>query len=358
MPSNVAFYIHHHGAGHLMRAIAIAEQLTDCSVTFLGSNLKKHQTLIPGGIHCIHLPLDVPQPDDVHHQPGPGADCFHYAPLAVGGLTKRMALLTQFLTSQESLLLVVDVSVEVTLLARLLGIPTLVIRQHGHRQDLAHRMAYESAQLLVAPYPDWMADRQEDWLESKTLYSGGFSRFTFTAKPVDLGVIKNQVAVFVGQGGSSLDSNLLKQLSRQCPDYEFHVLGISPLEAEPDFQNLIFHGRLDNPLPVLMRAELVIGNAGHNTVMEMADLQKKFVCIAEERPFSEQEQKAAFLREKALAVVLSAGDLAETDWPTTLRKAQALHLDHWRGTINPQALRQIAAAIRKEWEKIYDFRAC
>ncbi|MDQ1090085.1 glycosyltransferase [Siphonobacter sp. SORGH_AS_1065] len=359
MPCNVAFYIHHHGAGHLMRSIAIAEQLTDCSVTFLGSHLRKHQSLIPSGIQWIDLPMDTAQTKDIHYQPGPEVGCLHYAPLAVSGLSKRMAMLTQFLVSSEPLILVVDVSVEVTLLARLLGIPTLVIRQHGYRTDLAHRTAYESAQLLIAPYPDWMSDPQETWMEKKTFYSGGFSRFTSLAKPLTKEVIPRQVAVLLGQGGNSFNESILLKLADQCPEYQFHVLGILPYEEATDKQNLVFHGRIDHPLPVLMRSEIVIGNAGHNTVMEMADLEKKFICIAEERPFAEQQHKASFLRAKSLAITLSAADLPTTHWPTVLAEAQELNPVNWQGTINPGALTDLALAIKEQWNLMYayDFKA-
>lgn len=336
-----------------MRSIAIAEQLQDCSVTFLGSHLEKHQSLIPNGIQWINLPMDTPQTEDIHYQPGPSVECFHYAPLGIGGLSKRMSLLTEFLTSKGPLLLIVDVSVEVTLLARLLGIPTLVMRQHGNRTDLAHRLAYESAQQLIAPYPDWMSDQEEEWIAKKTIYSGGFSRFTSLSTSIFQDVIPKQVTVLLGQGGNSFNAHILLNMAEQCPDYQFHVVGISDEDMTHNHEAISFHGRLDNPLPLLQQSEIVIGNAGHNSVMEMADLQKKFVCIAEERPFDEQEHKASFLKTRGLAIVLSAADLPDIYWPSVLNEARQLEPANWQGTMNPEALTMLASAIKNQWNSIY-----
>ncbi|MBE8147287.1 hypothetical protein IOD13_18960 [Brevibacterium casei] len=47
--------------------------------------------------------------------------------------------------------MVVDVSAEVVLLSRLLGVPVTVIAQAGERTDAAHRQAYALADALLVP---------------------------------------------------------------------------------------------------------------------------------------------------------------------------------------------------------------
>ncbi|RAC99908.1 hypothetical protein DN549_33820, partial [Burkholderia multivorans] len=49
--------------------------------------------------------------------------------------------------------MVVDVSAEVVLLSRLLGVPVTVIAQAGERTDAAHRQAYALADALLVPLP-------------------------------------------------------------------------------------------------------------------------------------------------------------------------------------------------------------
>ena len=51
---------------------------------------------------------------------------FHYAPLGHPGVRDRMAAIARWAAEADPALLVVDVSVEVALLARLLAVPTIV----------------------------------------------------------------------------------------------------------------------------------------------------------------------------------------------------------------------------------------
>ena len=150
MSAKFAFYIHHHGSGHLMRALAIASQLKDSQVTFLGSGLTRFRDIIPENIHCINLPDDVAGPQDIFAS-RKQLDFLHYVPMNVEKVAARAAAISSALHALFPSILVVDVSVEVTLLATLCGTPTVVIRQNGDRDDQAHLLAYECAQLLVAP---------------------------------------------------------------------------------------------------------------------------------------------------------------------------------------------------------------
>ena len=72
----------------------------------------------------------------------------------------------------------VDVSVEVALLARLCGVPTVVVAMPGRRTDRAHRLAYDSADALLAPWPRGTHDSDwpREWTD-KAWFVGGISRF-------------------------------------------------------------------------------------------------------------------------------------------------------------------------------------
>lgn len=353
MPVKFVFYVHHHGSGHLMRALAIASHLPVGTAAFLGSDLKPYQQLIPDHIACLHLPDDVPGPDDRFARTRE-LSFLHYAPLNIKGAAERAALITSFLSTHYPVLLMVDVSVEVSVLAALASIPSFVIRQNGDRNDTAHLNAYQSAQMLIAPSSRaLMNPSQFDWVDQKTYFSGGFSRYTGTAGYAGKEV-KNTVAVITGTGGTSITARFIEKLARQCPSKTFQVMGElakSDKTAQPE--NVVFHGKVEDPAALLSTCEFVIGNAGHNTVMEMADLGKRFICIPEERPFEEQVHKADLLKKNNMAVVIEAGHIMHCDWNKLFEQALGLPADCWDGMINPNALAGIAALLCESYDTLF-----
>lgn len=343
MPYTIAFYIHHHGAGHFMRSLAIAKALNHDDIVFLGSGLTHLKDEIPTNIRVIDLPLDVPKDDEPALGEGSEVDCFHYSPLQVTGITQRVAIMTKFFMENERVLLVVDVSVEVTLLARLCGIPTVVMRQHGERTDLPHSLAYQSAELLIAPFSKEMETSNNDTLIDKTFYSGGFSRYEAESKVVK--TYQDQVAIIIGQGGSSIDAESIYLIAKTCPSLYFHVLGDVALSQKEAVTNVTFHGRIGNVKEVLLRCGLVIGNLGHNTVMEVAALNKPFIGIPESRPFNEQIDKAKSIQGVEGFISVFPEDVRQTQWNDTILKLLAVN-PKLNNILNPDALVDIAAKLK------------
>jgi predicted glycosyltransferase len=355
-PVAIGFYIHHHGSGHLMRAITIAGTLTGYPLIFMGSNLEPYRHLIPAGIKCIDLPMDVAES---HHSslPERSLSFLHYAPLGITGIRERASVLTETFKQHFPMLLIVDVSVEIAVLARLSGVPVIVVKQHGNRADVPHLQAYESAELLLAPFSATMAPPDEpEWVKEKTVYTGGFSRFS-SYDPAykipgknDCSEDPSSVAVLTGEGGTSLTIEFIKWLSASCPQYNFHILG-NKTQATTH-PNLLWHGKVADPSAILSGCAIVIGNAGHNTVMEMADLNKRFICIPEERPFAEQKQKAELLAANGNATVVQPDALLVTDWHGLLRAA--LQKDpHWEGVTDTGALATIRETIFSAMNRIF-----
>lgn len=351
MRANIAFYVHHHGSGHVMRALALSRALDSCDVTFLGSGLEPYSALIPPEIRCIRLPADTPAAHDHYYTDPRGLDCLHYAPLNIGGLRKRNAMLTAFFEKTFPLLLIVDVSVETALLARLCGVPTIVVRQHGRRDDAAHRAAYQSASALLAPYPRAMERPEPDWLRNKTIYTGGFSRYAIG----DRGGLEEDdktVVIMTGTGGTSIDHAFAFHIAGACPGWTFRILGLEHPDGTELPGNLRFLGKVPEPLPILQRARVVIGNTGHNTVMEMASLGKRFITVPEARPFDEQQEKAGLLAESGLALVVNPGALYSTDWAGLLQTASGGAAD-WPGVIDPGALEHAAGGILSVYRGVF-----
>lgn len=352
MPVNIAYYVHHHGSGHVMRAIAISRALPDCNITFLGSSLKGYMALMPPNVKYIHLPIDTESEADLHHIHHNPVESLHYAPLNVSGLRERNTIITALFAEQYPLLLIVDVSVEITLLARLCGVPVIVVRQHGIRHDPAHLAAYQSASALLASYPETMQRQEAKWLMDKTIYTGGFSRYD----------IKNEceypaenltVAVLTGSGGTSIDLQFICYLARHCSIWNVDVIGLPKPEAINLPENIMFHGHLQDPLEFLISASVVIGNAGHNTVMEMASLNKRFIAIPEDRPFGEQIEKAEILQELGLATVIKPQAFYQTDWQVLLSNTAQSSPD-WTGIVLPEATNLAAKGILSVYQSIFD----
>jgi len=302
-----------------MRAIAIAKGLPNQNITFLGSDLLPYCKLIPENVNCVHLPIDTASAEDVHHILDP-VSFLHYAPLRVSGLLHRNALMIDFFRRNPETILLIDVSAEVALLARLCGIPTVLIRQNGVRNDTAHHLAYESAQLIIAPFPSFLDSKFDNPSYHKTLYAGGFSRYTHVKNQVQLG---NDVAVFLGQGGTNIDLFFIRHL-RTYLRTEMHLHIIGAIESDASIDGVTFHGVLDQPNAVLRSCDVVICNAGHNTIMELVDLNKSIICIPASRPFDEQLQKAYYLSQSGCAITVLEEDIYHTDWNDRIEEARKL----------------------------------
>ncbi|SDF66233.1 Glycosyltransferase family 28 C-terminal domain-containing protein [Pedobacter terrae] len=313
----------------------------------MGSGLEAQKALIPNSIDLIFLPIDTPNQQDRDFM-DQNLEGLHYAPLNVSGQLERVNKITSFLASHPKLLFVIDVSVEIAMLSRLCGVPTIVIRQHGLRDDLPHQICYRNAAGLLAPFDLQMSGPGPEWVNEKTFYTGGFSRFAPSADTSD--VSKKQVAVLIGRGGTSINGQFLDYLSSQCPQWTFHVVGDS--QHLSHIHNLQFHGELSDPQAILTECSIVIGNAGHNTVMECASLNKRFIAIAEERPFEEQEEKARIIQKLALAVHVSASEIFDLDWKVILENLVTTH-PNWSGFISSDAAERAADYLRQTHRTLF-----
>jgi predicted glycosyltransferase len=329
---HVGYYVHHHGAGHGVRAAHIARALR-VPVTLIGSQLPDE---LPDGVHRLQLPGDTAEGMTVER-----FDVMHYAPLAVDGVRERMAMLAQWFVEHWPCVLVVDVSVEVALFARLCAVPVIYVRQHGVRDDAAHRLAYESASALLAPYPQSMESLETpQWLRDKTLYSGWLSRFA-GARPA--ASQPGQVLIITGQGGTGLSVALIEAVAQQCPERQFFVAGGLP--SGMALPNLHWLGRLSDPQAHMRSAEIVVGSASDSLVGEAASLGCRYIAVAEDRPFDEQRLQARRLNELNVAIGLEHGWPAAPHWPALFDAAAGLDPERWRSWAYPEAADLAARVI-------------
>jgi hypothetical protein len=302
----IGYYIHHVGRGHLQLAHCIAGQL-DQPVTALSSLTR------PAGWtgDWIQLPRDdqggTPVDPTAHGQ-------LHWVPRYDRGLQHRMAMIGNWIRDNQPAAMVVDVSAEVTVLSRLLGVPVVTGTLPGLRRDPAHRLAHELADAILAPWPGrYHALAQPARHRDKTFFVGAVSRFdTRELLPASSGYPR-QALVLEGLGGASVLSGSPADFEALTPGWEWTILGA---------QNW-----LDDPWPAICAADVVIAQCGLGSLADIASARRPLIAIPAGRPFDEQLSTAAVLRTAGLAVV--AESPMPADWAGLLERASALGGDRW-----------------------------
>jgi hypothetical protein len=338
----VGYYVHHQGAGHRHRARNVAAALgRPC--TLIGTFGDA------GGEDAGAGPvLDLP--DDrregvasfaVSEAERGKPEAFHYAPVGNSGVRRRMARLASWIVTADPVLMVVDVSVEMTLFARLMSIPAALVRLTGSRLDTPHLEAFRSAALLLAPFPAVFESPDTPvWVRDKTYYGG------FLARPASGAPAPGRcrtVAVVFGRGGAMGDASGLDEAARATPDVAWHVYGpVSGHREGPP--NLFIHGWRTDIGKALDDADTVVGAAGDGLLAEVAVRAKRFICLPEERPFHEQRDKGRTLAAHGMAVVLDTWPSASA-WPDILRRADDLDPRTLHALTDPLAIEKFAAAI-------------
>jgi UDP-N-acetylglucosamine:LPS N-acetylglucosamine transferase len=204
----------------------------------------------------------------------------------------------------------VDVSVEVSLLARLCGIPTVVVAMPGRRDDPPHRLAYDSADALLAPWPKGAHDLHwpDRWFD-KAWFVGAISRFDdrLPSAPVATTGSGGTVLVLWGSGGRSTTSEQVRAAEAATPGWTW-------VERSPDTS-----GSADLWAD-LQAADVVVTHAGQNAVAEVAAARRPAVVVAQPRPHDEQVATAQRVDDWRLAVGCQAWPPAH-EWPELLDRA-------------------------------------
>lgn len=335
----IGYYVHHQGAGHLERGCAVQSKLAR-ACTLIG-------TIDRASLGSATISV-LPLPDDRIDGSFAGADretdgpfAFHYAPLGHQGVRHRMAAIARWAADTDPALLVVDVSVEVALFARLLSVPTIVVRLAGNRTDPAHTEAFRSAAALVAPFPEALEARETpDWVRAKTLYAGLLGP-TDTMRGVE--GRGTTVLVVLGRGGERRPVSDLVAAARSVPDRAWHVLGelddglLAPLPP-----NLHLHGWVADPAAHVACAAIIVGAGGDGVVGLAASHAKRLVCLPQPRAFDEQVVKARALAHGGAAVVRETWPV---DWPAVIDEAAALDPAAIASLVRPDAFGWLAGTI-------------
>jgi predicted glycosyltransferase len=314
---SIGYYVHHHGDGHRQRALTIARAMPG-RITLIGTGLAGRT----GNIPSLDLPDDRPTGIEAFDGRDGAADrpeALHYAPLDNAGVRTRTAKLAQWIDHQKPALMIVDVSVEVAMLARLMSTRTVYVRLAGRREDTPHLEAFRAVCALIAPFHAELDDpATPSWIRCKTAFLPGLS----AAKPRPGEGQTDTVLVVVGKGGPPGSGDDLAAAARATPDLSWRVIG--PASEPRDCPaNLILLGWVDDADAEIARAGLVIGAGGDGLVNAVLATGRPFICLPQPRPFDEQTSKARRLNALGAAITLEAWPDASA-WPALTAAARRL----------------------------------
>ncbi|MFG6493164.1 hypothetical protein [Microbacterium sp. P03] len=335
--TRAGWYVHHHGHGHLTRFLAVRPHL-DAHVTVF-SSLEQPADL-PDGTEWVVLPRDddprfdaagIPH-DPLADDPTAGG-ALHWAPRGHPGHRRRLTTIADECERDPFDVFVVDVSVEVTVWVRLLGVPTVVFTQPGERTDAPHRLAYSVADRIIAPWARGTTPSAAlEVVGEKVSWVGGISRFDGRARSQH--PLARHVLVLGQVAGTDV-------LHRAATDAAAHgwtmtVAGASSSSWQAD------------PWDALCASEVVISAAGQNSVADLAAAEARALVIASPRPFDEQGATARVLDDAGLAVVADSWPSAD-GLPALLDRARSLSpaWDRWGvGGAAARAAGEILGAAR------------
>lgn len=300
MTGLLAVYVHHHGLGHLHRATTIARQWPGRAV---GMGSLPRPTDWPG--EWVELARD----DEPPFAAPTAGGALHWAPQGNQGHAERMHQIASTLARTAPAVVLVDVSVEVVCLARLLGHRVVMMDMFGEREDEPHRLARRMADAVLAPWPALADDGSRPrW------HLGAISRFDEARVPERRssgGPLR--VGVLWGAGGSAMDDDLLAQAEGATPGTRWERVVGSGEEV----------------LRQMSDCDVVVTHGGQNAVAEVARVRRPAVVIAQPRPFGEQSALVAAVSRVGAAVCLDAWPPAR-DWPGVLADALERDPECWR----------------------------
>ena len=318
----IGWYVHEHGQGHLQRLQCIAAHL-QVPVTAL-SSLPRPEGWRHG---WVQLDDDRPRGDDVDPSAG---GTLHWAPRHHPGLRSRMAALAAWVAREQPSLVVVDVSVEVALLVRSMGVPVVVAAMRGDRTDRAHRTAYDLAEALLAPWPEALPEPwPQEWAD-KAWHVGALSRLDDRPAPPPPG--EQRVTVLWGRGGTELTLDDVAAAAAATPGWTWTAAGVPGAPWVDD-------------VPALLRdADVVVTHAGQNALAEVAACRRAAVVVPQPRPHDEQVANARAIAQAGLAVVTPSWP-PPREWPALLDKALASDPQAWSTWNDGQGARRAAALL-------------
>ena len=311
----IGYYAHSHGSGHCNFA-NIFGKIFGHSLTIFTERVFNFNT----DATVIQLASENPDGTEFDRNRFLEPRALHYAPVNITNITSRNQRLLTEVLQKNIRLLIVDVSVEIAMLARVSSIPYAYVRLPGNRDDVGHLNAYEGASFLLAYFDEALESVDTpNWVRRKTIYIGFLSRYMFddkthqvyevnaTESSADTNVIRSNeqpsqkkplLLHISGFGGS-------KSLDFRGLENKYRLFSIGP--ATSTRSSPITHlGVVKSTKPYIAQADIIVAACGLNAVSEILSLGKRFIAIPEKRPYEEQQTMAKNLATQGWAVNYAA----------------------------------------------------
>lgn len=320
----IAWYAHHQGAGHVTRATTVAA-LMSTDVVILSSGTRPASW--PAD-HWVQLPDDG-GPGGADHT---AAGVLHWAPLDHPAYRERMERIAQWVQGNRPALVVSDVSVEIALLVRLLGVPVVVTVMAGDRSDRPHVAAYDAASALVAAWPAEVGGSivtgwTSRW-DAKTAFVGAFSRFDGRTVREPPG--QRHVTLLWGHGGDREVLADIQSAQANTLDWSWTVCdGASSEDAVWEH---------------LQSADVVVLHGGQNALAEVAAARRSAIVLPQVRPHDEQVHLARGLERLGLGTPRLTWPAA-AEWPELLTGAASSDPGRWSRWADGTGAQRYAARL-------------
>ncbi len=323
----IGYYVHHVGRGHLHRATVLAHELGSHGLAVTGLSSLPRPADWTG--EWILLPRD-----DLGGATDPTARArLHWAPRGDVGLCSRTARVAAWIDRERPDAVVVDVSVEITLLVRLHGVPVVGVVLPGRRGDAAHRLGFDVADRLVAFWPararGMLGDVPAEVL-SRVEPLGALSRFRIGAASRRT---SRRALLLLGQGGHDVGDARIAMLRTATPQWSWTLLDGRPGRWAAD------------PSTAVAAADVVVTHAGQNAIAEVAAARRPAVVLPQARPHAEQRTTATALNAGGWPVTVCE-QWPDAGWPDRLSRTAALDGGRWSSWCDGRAAQRFADVVR------------
>jgi hypothetical protein len=267
--------------------------------------------------HPFAAIVKLPRDDQAEQVVEPTAHgALHWAPHHDSGFRARMDAVARWIVDAQPAAFVTDVSVEIAVFVRLLGVPVIVVTLPGKRFDAPHMLVHRLADHIVAAWPPQLY--VPAWLRpyaEKTSYVGGISRFDGCVCGGDTASSADARVLVLG-GASERFGTTVDDCAAACPGTTWTTIGGTD------------GCWVDDPWPQICAADVVVTHAGQSAIADVAAARRGAVVIPQPRPFDEQSATATVLRQHRLATVAQSWPDVRA-WPGLISQALASDRERW-----------------------------